>query len=113
MKDLRLRTGLTLRVFCTKNGFDPGNYSRIERGVAAPPKEGHLSRYAQAVGLTLDSDDWVEFFDLAAIARGEIPQDLLDDAQLVGKLPVLFRTVRGDPAPSDKMDALSNEIRRG
>ena len=46
MKKLRMEKKLTLREFCQTNGFDPGNYSRLERGLFPPPqKEAILVKY--------------------------------------------------------------------
>ena len=113
MKDLRLRKNLTLREFCQLNRLDPGNISRLERGIFAPPqKEELLTKYAVALGVQRGSDEWLEFFDLASVARGEIPKDLLSDDQVADKLPILFRTLRGSPIPEEKMDDLVDLIRR-
>jgi hypothetical protein len=54
----------------------------------------------------------LELFDVAAATRGEIPRDLLTDAELVEKLPVLFRTLRGQPVSPEKLDELAELIRR-
>ncbi len=113
LKKLRTERGITLREFCASHGFDPGNYSRLERGLFPPPsKHELLERYAAALGLHRGSDDWLEFFDLAAASRGEIPQDLLSDDDIVEKLPIVFRTLRGSPVPLDKLDDLVEKIRR-
>ena len=81
------------REFCLEHGFDPGNYSRLERGLFPPPqRDDLLEKYATALGIARGSDDWMEFFDVAAAARGQIPKDLASDEELVGKLPApLFR----------------------
>jgi transcriptional regulator with XRE-family HTH domain len=113
LRKLRAKRGLTLREFCLNNNFDPGNYSRLERGLYPPPHaRKHLETYARALELIEGSDEWIEFFDVAAAARGEIPRDLLADAELVEKLPVLFRTLRGQPVSPEKLDELANLIRR-
>jgi transcriptional regulator with XRE-family HTH domain len=113
MKKLRLAKGLTLREFCEKHRFDPGNYSRLERGLFQPPqKEELLEKYASALGLTRGSDEWLEFFDLAAASRGEIPKDILSDEEVVGKLPVLFRTLRGGQVEAGQLDELIEKLRR-
>jgi transcriptional regulator with XRE-family HTH domain len=113
LKKLRMAKGLTLREFCQKNGFDPGTYSRLERGRFPPPQRPELlEKYADAFGLKRGSDDWLEFFDVAAAGRGEIPKDLLSDEEVVDKLPILFRTLRGSPVPIDKLDELVEQIRR-
>jgi transcriptional regulator with XRE-family HTH domain len=113
MRRLRTERGQTLREFCLQHGFDPGNYSRLERGYYPPP-ESHevLEKYALALGLTPGSDAWMEFFDVAAAERGRIPDDLMSDAELVEKLPVLFRTMRGAPLSSEQLDQLVEKVRR-
>src|SRR5713101_1542862 len=113
LKKLRISIGLTLRAFCIKNGLDPGNYSRLERGLLAPPRsEEKLKEYARALGLKRGTDEWLEFFDQAAASRGELPKDILSDAQVVEKLPVLFRTIRGSQISAKKLDELVERIRR-
>ncbi len=114
LKELRQKTGRTLREFCLSNEIDPGNYSRMERGMFPPPqREDILEKYATALGLIRGSDEWIELFDLAAACRGEIPRDLLTDDEVLEKLPVLFRTMRtkkGDNGPD--LDDLVEKIRR-
>lgn len=113
IKTLRIARGLTLRDHCLANGFDPGNYSRLERGLYPPPhKQEILERYAVALGIEEGSDEWMEFFDLAAAAKGELPKDLLNDSELVEKLPLLFRTLRADSVSEDKLDDLIDKVRR-
>jgi transcriptional regulator with XRE-family HTH domain len=114
IKKLRLRKGITLREFCHVNGFDPGNFSRLERGLLPPPqREDLLEKYALALDLQRGSDEWTEFFDQAAAAKGQLPQDLLSDAELLEKLPLLFRTLRGRQVSAEKLDQLMNKVRRG
>jgi transcriptional regulator with XRE-family HTH domain len=113
VKARRLAGGLTLRAFCEKHGLDPGNISRLERGIVSPPQnEGKLAEYATALGLSAGTADWQEFFDRAAAALGKLPKDLLQDEELVEKLPLLFRTLRGDPLPADKFGDLVDKVRR-
>jgi hypothetical protein len=85
----------------------------LERGVFPPPqKEELLEKYAKALGIVRGSSAWLEFFDLAVVARGEIPKDLMTDEEVVVKLPVLFRTLKGSQITSAKLDALVEKIRR-
>lgn len=113
LKRFRHRTGLTLREFCQKHGIDAGNFSRLERGrFPAPQKTELLERYAGALELKPGSDDWTLFFDTAAASRGEIPRDLLEDDELLEKLPALFRTLRGKPIDQDKLDDFIEAVRR-
>ncbi len=114
IKRARINKGETLRDFCAKYGFDPGNYSRMERGLFQPPqREELLEKYALALGVKRRSDEWIEFFDLAAAANGQLPKDLLTDEEMLDKLPVLFRTLRGAKVPADKLDELINKVRKG
>lgn len=113
-KELRVRKGWTLRRFCEANGYDPGNISRLERGIFPPPESPQkLREYAHALGLAEGRDEWIEFFDRAAAARGQIPADLQADEELVARLPVLFRTLRGRKVTPEKLDKLVEMIRRG
>ena len=112
-KDQRIRSGVTLRQFCLDHGFDPGNISRLERGRLAPPQsEAKLTEYAKALGITEGSDEWFEFFDLAAAEKGRVPPDLLSDEEVLKKLPLLFRTLRGRKVNAEDLQALVETIRR-
>jgi len=62
----RTALGLSLREFCRRNGFDPGNVSRLERGLTAPPQTGGLlEQYAKALKLEPASLEWDTFHSLA------------------------------------------------
>lgn len=112
LKELRLRSGQTLREFCENNGFDPGNYSRIERGLFAPPGNEKIAEYAKALGVEVGSDTYVDLLDKAAIDRGELPQSLLSDEQVLEQLPILFRTLRGQSVEDGKLDKLIDILRK-
>ena len=112
-RERRIGLGLTLRRFCSDAGLDPGNVSKMERGLLPPPGREILEEYASHLRLLPGSDAYLEFFDLAAADSGRLPGDLLDDAELVDKLPVLFRTFRGQRVSPEKMDELIEFIRRG
>ena len=74
-KKCRKSLGLTLRDFCRRNGFDPGNVSRMERGLAAPPQaQRTLESYAKSLKLKRGTDPWDRFFALAAAATGASPR---------------------------------------
>lgn len=112
-KACRARAGKGLREFCIGNGFDPGNISRLERGrLPAPQSSSKLQQYAEALEIKKGSDDWYEFHDLAAAERGRLPHDLLDDAELVSKLPAVFRTIRNQRPSAEELDRLIEMIRR-
>ncbi len=103
---------LSLREFCARKGLDPGNMSKLERGKIPPPRSREvLEKYAHALELEEGTDEWLTFFDLAAASRGEFPEDLAEDEDVLDKLPTLFRTLRGDRVDEDKLDELVDLIR--
>ena len=111
-KELRTSRGWSLRRFCEANGYDPGNVSRLERGVFPPPESPQKMReYAKALALKEGTEEWIEFFDRAAAARGQLPADLRADEKLVGRLPLLFRTLRGRKVTPENLDQLVEMIR--
>ena len=113
LKRIRLEKGLTLREFCLNNGFDPGNYSRLERGLFPPPESRErFERYAVALGIEPGSDQWMELYDLASAERGRIPDDIMSDEEIVAKLPVFFRTMRGQQLSPQQLDELVEKVRR-
>lgn len=111
-KELRIKRGMILRQFCLKFKLDPGNISKLERGLLPPPhSEEKLTEYTRALGLRKGTDDWYTFFDLAAAERGKIPADMLEDKELAGKLPILFRTLRGQKVSDKTLNKLIDKIR--
>ena len=109
-KKRRMALGLTLREFCNENRLDAGNLSRLERGLMPPPQGEKLNAYAETLGLKEGSDEWYEFFDLAAAEKGRIPADLQTE-EVLDKLPILFRTLRGQKVPDDKLDELVHLVK--
>ncbi|MEI7732738.1 MAG: helix-turn-helix transcriptional regulator [Verrucomicrobiota bacterium] len=113
-KALRKEKRITLQAFCEAAGADPGNISRMERGGMVPPQDRDiLTRYAKALALAEGSAEWYQFFDLAAAARGMIPQDLMDDASLVRQLPAFFRTLRGQKPTEEELRKIVHKIKEG
>lgn len=113
IKSKRIGLKQTLRAFCEKHGFDPGNHSKLERGILTPPMDdAFMQRLASALHIQPETGEWFDFHNYAAVARKQIPKSLLDDAEVVEKLPVLFRTLQGEPLEADKMDDLIDFIRR-
>jgi transcriptional regulator with XRE-family HTH domain len=112
-KNLRIKRGLTLRSFCQEHGLDPGNVSKLERGLIPPPKSREvLEKYAVYLNLEIGTDEWYEFFDLAAACYGQIPPDVMDNPELAAKLPLIFRTLRGQEVPEEQLKDLAELIRR-
>jgi transcriptional regulator with XRE-family HTH domain len=109
---LRTRKRLGLRAFCRLAAADPANVSRLESGLLPPPAEPVLRRYAEALGVIHGSEDWYTLVDLAAADRGIVPKDILEDAELAARLPLFFRTLRGDRPSSADLQALAAELKR-
>ena len=77
-KARRQALGLTLREFCLQHKLDPGNISRLERGLLPPPRDGNrLAEYAKCLGLKKGNGAWHAFFDLAAVSKGRIPAEMM------------------------------------
>jgi transcriptional regulator with XRE-family HTH domain len=111
-KELRMATGVTLREFSSRHKLDAGNLSKLERGLLKPPQHREkLEEYAKALRLKNGSDEWFEFFDTAAADAGVIPDEVMSDAEVVDKLPLLFRTLRGQRISEDKIKELIRVIR--
>lgn len=109
-KEKRLAAGYTLRRFCAEFGFDPGNISKMERGIV-PPSASRLEEYAQCLGIEKGSDEWQEFHDLAAASQGRIPEDILSEEELVAKLPLVFRTLRNERPTEEQLEKLIEIVR--
>jgi len=108
---LRIKKGMTLRRFCEEFSLDPGNISKLERGRLNPTDdEPTLKTYAHFLGLKEKTEDWQTFFDLAAIARNQLPSDL-QESDIVERLPVLFRTIRRKKLTDDELDKLIKKIK--
>jgi len=109
----RIATGLTLRQFCLQHGLDPGNISKLERGLLRPPKSPEkLGHYARLLHLVPGTPVWQKFFDLAAAERGMIPDELMEDEYIVRTLPLLFRTLRRARVDKTFLDDLVETVRR-
>ena len=112
-KEKRIGIRKTLRQFCVENKLDPGNISRLERGLIPPPQgSDKLEEYARYLHIKKGTDDWYSFFDLAAADRGIIPQDLMSDNEVVKMLPAFFRTLRGQKPTEEEMIKLVEKIRK-
>lgn len=112
IKELRTKQRLGLREFCLKTGYDPSNWSKIEREVSPPPKdEVTLREWAKQLGLKPGTDDWHKFHDYAAVDAGRIPDHLLEDEKLAAHLPVFFRTLSGQKPSREDLEKLLGIIK--
>jgi len=112
-KKKRLKIGKTLRQFCLENGLDPGNISKIERGILPPPQSREkLAHYAECLGIVEGSDEWLEFFDIARADIGRIPEEILADSNIVAKLPLVFRTLKGQKLTGEQLEKLARDLEK-
>ena len=112
-KKRRLKIGKTLRQFCLENGLDPGNISKIERGILPPPQSREkLAHYAKCLGIVEGSDEWLEFFDIARTDAGRIPDELLADKNIVAKLPLVFRTIKGQKLTEEQLEKFARALEK-
>jgi predicted nucleotidyltransferase len=111
-KEKRVALRKTLRQFCLEHGFDPGNISKLERGLLAPPQHEKLEEYARLLKLKKGSNDWYQFFDLAAAGSGKIPKDILDSEEMIQKLPVLFNALRGHKVSDAALDQVFDKMKQ-
>lgn len=111
-REKRITNGLTLRSFSERFDYDPAYISRIERGLLSPPEDkDKLRGFARALGIKENSEEWVTFFDLAHIAKGKIPTDILSKPKASERLPLLFRTARGQKLSKNKLQKLFKLLR--
>ncbi len=105
-KHRRIYLKKTLRQFCLDNKYDPGNISRLERGILPPPREqSKLEEYAKALKIKQGSTEWYEFFDLARASKGIIPPELMNE-EMVKRLPLVFRTIGGKKLSRERLDKI-------
>lgn len=107
IRQRRIKLGFTLRSFCNRFDFDPAYISRLERNLLPPPEnKDKLEGLAKALNIEKGTVDWVNFFDMSYIAKGEIPQDILNKTRSERYLPLLFRTARGKKLSKKKLQEL-------
>jgi transcriptional regulator with XRE-family HTH domain len=113
-KALRRALGpMTLREFCALHNLDHSNLSKMERGLLLPPAGlEKLKSMATGVGLVPGTPEWQDFLDRAFAARGEIPPDLAGEDGVIDTLPVIFRTLRGEPVSEEEVQLLLQLIRQ-
>lgn len=87
----RKAAGFGLRSYCREIGYDPSNWSKMERGILSPPKDVDLwAKWALPLGVEPDSGEWSDLIRMVDIARGEIPRDILGRDDIMSRLPDVF-----------------------
>lgn len=110
LKELRIKKELSLRDVCKETGYDPSNWSKIERGIISPPAdEKVLIKWAKILGLS--AKEIRKFMDDAQVAQGIIPQDILSDNEALKLMPAFFRTLRNEKPTEDEINNLIKLIK--
>lgn len=108
-KQFRVGRGETLRTFCLKNRFDPIVISKLERGVLPSPGDKDLHDYALALGISESSTEWGQFFDAAKKSKElTVPYG---EAEILRKLPVIFRTADNNELTEDKLNEVVEVVK--
>jgi transcriptional regulator with XRE-family HTH domain len=113
IKERRIEKGISLREFCKRTEIDASNWSKVERGILAPPQdEEKLRKIAQVLNIKFGSSLWQEMKDKANIDAGIIPEDIRTDEKVLNSLPVFFRTIRSENPTPEELDKLIDMIRK-
>jgi transcriptional regulator with XRE-family HTH domain len=114
IKEKRGERGISLREFCKRIEADASNWSKVERGLLAPPQdEEKLRKIAQVLDIKPKSPLWEEMKDKANIDAGIIPEDMRADEKVMNSLPLFFRTIRSEKPTPEELDRLIDMIRKG
>jgi len=113
IKERRINKSISLREFCKRVEIDASNWSKVERGLLAPPQdEERLRKIARALDIKFGSALWKEMKDKANIDAGIIPNDILSDEKVLNSLPMFFRTIRSEKPTPEELDKLINMLRK-
>ena len=113
IKKLRREQDLSLRQFCEVHSLDLGNQSKMERDLKPPPAAtDKREELARQLGLSPEAPEWQTFFDLADLAAGRIPKEVLQDPELAPKLPLVFRSLRGEKLTEEQLKEVAELLRR-
>lgn len=114
LREHRKELRLGLREFALRAGMDPGNLSKLERGILNPPQDrGLLDRLCLALELDLAGAEVQKLRDVAAVENGRIPADIAEDEEIMAKIPLLLRTVHNRQLEPEQVERLIEMIRDG
>jgi len=113
VKEKRLNQDLSLRKFCEKLNYDPSNWSKIERGLLQAPNDFDLlTDICSILNLEKGSEDWYDFFDLAAISQKQIPHYIINDPKILEMLPAFYRAAASSELSDEKMAKLIELLKK-
>jgi transcriptional regulator with XRE-family HTH domain len=103
----RTQKEMSLREFCRRIELDPSNWSKIENGLADPPKSKEaLNKIAEI--LEMNTEEQNSMMDLALIAA--IPDHLRPSQEVLRLLPIFFRTTRRDKPTRQELERLLKKL---
>ncbi len=129
VRRLRIEQGLSLREFWKRlEIIDVALWSRIERGVAAPPREPFKTwKVAKLLGITPDSDciteaypgyimdtNWVKFKELSDKAYNNPPGELTPEEvekETLKRLPAFPHKENGERLTEEELRSLVDMVR--
>ena len=76
-----------------------------------PQDQALLNKIAVILDLEENSKDKELLFDYSAIDAGKIPSYVLEDAELVKRLPVFFRTATGKKPTKEDLKVLADILK--
>lgn len=107
----RKELGYTMRQFAITKGYDTAYVSRLESGLlSAPADQQKVKALAKALELKPSTEEWVEFFDLVAASRNELPDDLKKDPAISRVMPSIYRTLRSENPTKLELQELFDSI---
>ncbi len=111
VKQKRIDLDLSLRAFCKEANEDPSNWSKIERGIMAPPKDlDRLKNIANALNISQNSDEWNTLYNSAFIDSGVIPENVMTNQDILEILPAFFRTIESKKPSREDLENLMSKL---
>lgn len=113
IKARRLELDLSLRKFCENLSLDPSNWSKIERNkLQLTYEKEKLEEIAQLLKFEKGSKKWTELFDLATVAKRNIPDYVYNDEEILNALPIFFRTASNEKPTTAELDKLIELLKK-
>ena len=113
LKTKRLALDLSLREFARKIGMQPSNYCNIESDVLPPPPAEGLERICSVLSLKKGTPDYVNFHDLSAQGRDEIPADVERIVKGNKLIPAMLRTVEYEKVTKEQLRGIIEDLTSG
>ena len=76
-------------------------------------KNEDIKDLALSVGLQENTEEWENFFSVAKISAGRIPDDIMSDEEVLQHLPLFLRTISGQKLSDNKLKELIDIIKTG